>query len=178
MVSEYAHWRSEQGGDLLDQGAVAELMRAGDGRTILERIWEADPAQIQFPGAAERTRRLLDLAADLPSVGVLEGRLLEGWIDHLSPQAVAGWIWAPGIPDLRIPLRVYRNGSPVASLTARKFRPDLVAAGKGDGRYAFFFPFESPLGATDAVSVRLGSTRCEIEVNPQLARDRQRNAGA
>jgi hypothetical protein len=109
---------------------------------------------------------------------VLEGRLLEGWIDHVSGEAVAGWIWAPAIPDLRLPIRVYRNGSLVTSELARRFRPDLLAAGKGDGCYAFYVPLDSPLRVDETISVRLGSTRCEIEPNPQLAEHRHKSGTA
>ena len=165
MISEYAHWSYDRGGDLLDRGSIAELKQAGDGRDILERAWSG-PDRIHFPGDAERTRRMLELVRDVPRLSSLEGRFFEGWLDGVRPEGAGGWVWSPAFPEIRLPLSVYRGGSLVAQVVAREFRRDLLTAGKGDGRHAFHVPFDPPLAAGESVAIRLADTGCEIDGRP------------
>jgi hypothetical protein len=162
LISEFAHWMSEQGGDNLDHGAVAELMRSADGREILERGWNG-PNRIEFPGAAERTRRMLALVRDVKRLSDLEGRFIEGWVDGVSAAAVTGWVWSPVFPEVRVPVSLHRDGSRPERLEARSFRADLLTAGKGDGRHAFRFELDPPLGENETVEIRLADTDCRID---------------
>jgi MoaA/NifB/PqqE/SkfB family radical SAM enzyme len=163
MISDYAQWARERGGDLLDRGAIAELKEAGTGWEILERAWKG-PDRIEFPGTAERTRRMLELVHDVPKLSDLEGRFFEGWIDAVSPDSISGWVWSPAFAEIRVPLWIYRNGSKVAEVVARNFRGDLLAAGKGDGRHAFHLRLDPPLSAGESATARLAETACEIDM--------------
>jgi alginate O-acetyltransferase complex protein AlgJ len=64
--------------------------------------------------------------------GELDGRV-EGVIDGV----VVGWAWDPGQPAARLRVRVLVDRQPVVEGFAGLERPDLKAAGIGDGAHAF-----------------------------------------
>lgn len=63
-----------------------------------------------------------------------------GYIDNASADNVGGWIWN-GTDDTaeRITIRIKSGGKPVKEFAGKagNFRPDLKAAGKGNGYHAF-----------------------------------------
>jgi GT2 family glycosyltransferase/glycosyltransferase involved in cell wall biosynthesis len=69
----------------------------------------------------------------------IEGDIhLQGDIDAVQGNSIAGWIFPLGNPDRRIDFNVRINGIRVASgLCADTYRQDLEEAGLGDGRYGF-----------------------------------------
>jgi GT2 family glycosyltransferase/glycosyltransferase involved in cell wall biosynthesis len=66
---------------------------------------------------------------------------VEGLFELISDDLfVAGWAACPGRDGYRCRIVVHLDGSPVTSGLADMFRPDLLAAGKGDGLHAFRLP--------------------------------------
>jgi glycosyltransferase involved in cell wall biosynthesis len=59
-----------------------------------------------------------------------------GLVERLSRLVLSGWAWRPG-SDERLQIEAVVNDVVVASAVADIFRPDLVAAGIGDGKHAF-----------------------------------------
>ncbi len=65
-----------------------------------------------------------------------------GCLDTVSSTLIGGWAWKPDAPDLTIDVHIYiykSNGTQVAvySPNAWQPRPDLLAAGYGDGDHGF-----------------------------------------
>jgi SGNH hydrolase-like domain, acetyltransferase AlgX len=85
--------------------------------------------------------------------GGLEGRA-EGVIDG----CVVGWAWNPEQPSAHLRVRVVVDGQPVAEGFAGLERPDLTAAGIGDGCHAFHIvlPTELADGLGHAIEVLVG----------------------
>jgi O-antigen biosynthesis protein len=52
---------------------------------------------------------------------------------------ITGWCWDPDHPTARAKLTVLVDNEPIGDLIADNFRPDLEAAGMGDGAHAFAF---------------------------------------
>jgi len=73
-------------------------------------------------------------AAPQDAVGALAGNL-----DAVSRLRIAGWAQDPDHPTRRVGLAVSIDGRVVGRMLADRFRPDLQAAGVGDGHYAFEF---------------------------------------
>ncbi len=61
----------------------------------------------------------------------------EGFVDEILPTRISGWAWDPDRPDLRPEVRIEIDGVVVARTIADIYRPDLLASGKGDGKYGF-----------------------------------------
>lgn len=64
-----------------------------------------------------------------------------GWVgslDRIDPDGVVeGWCWRPDAPAARASIVLKVDGIPVASARCDCMRPDLAAAGFGDGAYGF-----------------------------------------
>jgi hypothetical protein len=81
-----------------------------------------------------------DLPPALAALIPAEPPRLAGHIDIDAGRHVAGWVWAPDWPGAS-PLVEARaaDGSVLARSAGVQMRPDLAAAGIGDGRHAFAF---------------------------------------
>lgn len=63
--------------------------------------------------------------------------LIEGRIELIDNGVVHGWAWCPDDPSERVELEVLLDGEPVGTVLADLERPNLAAAGYGDGAYGF-----------------------------------------
>jgi hypothetical protein len=62
---------------------------------------------------------------------------LDGCIDGLNNGMIQGWAWDSSRPDRRLSVCVFVNKLFCGRYVASRYRPDLLEASKGDGRYAF-----------------------------------------
>jgi hypothetical protein len=87
------------------------------------------------------------------------------WIGDLdrvdADGVIEGWCWCPERPQARATIVIKLDGIPVASARSDTMRPDLAAAGMGDGAYGFLVivPDElSPAGRDACVSLHDSET--------------------
>ena len=80
-------------------------------------------------------------------------RPLEGVVDGISRQIVYGWACPGDSESAPARIEVRANGVLLGSGTANLFRPDLAAAGKGDGHCAFSIALELPPAPGTALHV-------------------------
>ncbi|WP_114860202.1 GNAT family N-acetyltransferase [Azospirillum brasilense] len=80
----------------------------------------------------------------------------EGCLD-LVGHHVEGWAWLPAKPDRRLRVEILFDDPPIrVEVLADRHRPDLEAAGKGDGRHGFAVPLPASLiGREPVVNVCL-----------------------
>lgn len=80
----------------------------------------------------------------------------EGCLDLVGPH-VTGWVWLPVEPGRRLRVEVLFGEPPLrVEAMADRHRPDLEAAGKGDGRHGFTVPLPEALAEREPlVDVRL-----------------------
>lgn len=71
--------------------------------------------------------------------------MIQGHFDCIAGRDVCGWAWVPGFPGQTVTVRVQVDGEIVAQGAADRHRPDLQAAGIGDGHHAFFIPLPDRL---------------------------------
>ena len=109
---------------ILDQIAALRLLRTGPfaTRTDSERTPVADRS---------------DIASATPAA--------DGFVDGGTCDSVTGWAWDPAQPDSPLALDLWTGGERLGTVTAKWFRRDLHAAGKGNGAHAFRFSFPEPL---------------------------------
>lgn len=62
---------------------------------------------------------------------------LTGHIDHADRHGLTGWAMDPARPGEAVELELLLDGAPVGRFPADRHRPDLEAAGLGDGCHAF-----------------------------------------
>ena len=68
----------------------------------------------------------------------------EGYIDRANNFEIYGWIFDNSCPDAPLVLEIMDGEINVGSVLADIFRPDLLTAGKGNGRHGFSFRKEGP----------------------------------
>lgn len=98
---------------------------------------------------------------------------LEGYLDGRNPHLLAGWVRDVDAPEHRLTVEARLGNVPLASGLADRFRGDLLAAGKGDGRHAFALPLPAPLNPIEAGLLNLripGSTRLFLAGDTHLLR--------
>ena len=176
---EYFHLELESHDILLAEGAPAESFLDDDSRGMFHNAAEyralypdavAEPARYCAPRLEEGAmlhalhRRLAALAAPpRPAPGELTGA-----IDQVGRSRITGWARDLGRPDIPARLRVAVNFTPVAEITADRFRADLLAAGIGDG--CFSFDVEIPGGlsplADHVVTVRRAEDGADLPSSP------------
>jgi glycosyltransferase involved in cell wall biosynthesis len=62
---------------------------------------------------------------------------VQGYVDGYRDGRIYGWAWRPGAPQEMVTIEVQVDGVAVAETVAWLHRPDLAAAGIGDGRHGF-----------------------------------------
>jgi glycosyltransferase involved in cell wall biosynthesis len=111
-------------GLLKDPGTIAAAVRLQEEERT--RMPEASSSVSESqPGSA------------VPSKLSSSGKEAVGWVETLRSDRVSGWVWNPAEPSKRQQVMVEVDGVVVGSGVADRFRQDLLAAGKGDGRYGF-----------------------------------------
>lgn len=93
----------------------------------------------------------------------------EGWVDALGPARIAGWVWDAANPGRRLTVTIEAEGRILATALADNYRPDLEAAGKGDGRHGF----SAAIAASE--QLQAGSAKCLVTA---LAYEIPRGRGA
>lgn len=89
------------------------------------------------------------------SAGIAPGRL-EGFIDRGAGHEIDGWAFDADHPDLPVLLDILLDGAVIHTTLACAFRADLMAAGLGLGRCAFYATLAEPLPPdwSDRVQIR------------------------
>ncbi|HMF07536.1 MAG TPA: radical SAM/SPASM domain-containing protein [Thermoanaerobaculia bacterium] len=164
ILTDYVLWNPSARDYPFDHHTRCMLASARTGEIIADRHWSRRPGDCAAPGSTDRLSKLLALLEDVKALEEPNTALVEGWVDHCSSRGVAGWVWSPIYPDLRLPVSVWRNGEKIASLIASQLRPDLARLQKGDGRFGFAFAFDrdTPWKSDVGVRVVLEGTQCEL----------------
>jgi hypothetical protein len=85
-------------------------------------------------------RQLIGRAARLSSDGTAApAPALLGQLDPVTRYLIEGWALEPGDPEARVALSILANGAEIGRVVADRRRPDLEAAGVGDGAHGFQF---------------------------------------
>lgn len=93
----------------------------------------------------------------------------EGAQDLTNCEGVYGWVWDKNQPGNVLSVDIHDGNTPLGTVQANGFRPDLAAAGKGDGRHAFYFPVPPSLkdGRPHSIRVEVSGTGFKLGNSPQ-----------
>jgi hypothetical protein len=83
---------------------------------------------------------LCALAALLTCCSRSSGPSYEGNLDTVNCDIIAGWVWDANEANKQLSVTISDGDTLLASVRADGLRPDLRAAGKGDGSHAFVLP--------------------------------------
>jgi hypothetical protein len=81
--------------------------------------------------------------------------MLRSFLDEVSRHRIAGWAQDEAQPDAPLSLLILVDDGLAARVLANRHRPDLAAAGIGDGRHGFRFEFPDSLSSGERHIVRV-----------------------
>ena len=81
--------------------------------------------------------------------------MLRSFLDEVGRNRITGWAQDEAQPDAPLSLLILVNEALVARVLANRHRPDLAAAGIGDGRHGFHFDFPNGLSSGERHVVRV-----------------------
>ena len=121
------------------------------------------------PGEWATTQRAHTPAGMSAEVSAAYSPNYEGRHDAATTEAIAGWVWDRNHPERRLDVDVLCGDELLATVGATGFRPDLEAAGKGDGRYAFWLATPKRLadGRKHQIRVRVSGTEIDLVDTPR-----------
>ncbi len=92
----------------------------------------------------------------------------EGALHYKDPKTFRGWAWDRRAPDLPVKVDIYDGETLLGTVTSDVYRPDLLKAGKGDGKHGFVYPIPSGLrdGRPHLIRARISGTKFELRRNP------------
>jgi len=73
--------------------------------------------------------------------------VIEGFLDKINKDEIAGWAWDKRQPNSPIQVAIYDGNTLLVTVQADLFRKDLLDSHKGNGRHAFSIP--NPIGGLD-----------------------------
>jgi hypothetical protein len=82
---------------------------------------------------------------------------------------ISGWAWNASAPNGQIKIRILEDGRLLMTLTADRPRPDLSAAGKGNGVHAFALDLPAALkdGRSHSIAAKADDSEFELPNSPQ-----------
>ena len=92
-----------------------------------------------------------------------------GFHDAADCNVVAGWAWNANEPNNPVNIDIYDGVTPVATISANVFRPDLVTAGIGNGYHGFIYNVDKLLknGQPHSIRVRFAGTTIDLANTPK-----------
>src|SRR5262249_17896650 len=89
--------------------------------------------------------------------------LFEGSLDSLAGGLLHGWVWDKFHPAATVHVDIDDGEVLLATVAGDMFRPDLLEAGKGNGRHGFVYPFPPGLEErTDSIRGIVSGTSFEL----------------
>ena len=160
IVPEYAAWHPSARGYPFDDATVRELEI--DGASIVDRLFDRGVDATAAPDAGERVTSVLALVRDVSELDASWSAVLEGFVDRSTAEGFSGWLWSPLFSDLRLPVELWVGNEKRLAGVASQYRPDLAAAGKGDGRFGFTLGTRLSDSEIRAARVRIAGTSCAL----------------
>src|SRR5262249_20340236 len=88
----------------------------------------------------------------------------QGFHDGAGCNTLSGWAWDSNDPNNPINVDIYSGSTKIASVPAIQYRPDLVAAGIGNGFHGFSYTVGASLkdGVTHLITVKFPGTNTNL----------------
>jgi hypothetical protein len=163
---DYIHLELDTHDVILAEGAPSESFVDDDSRGMFHNAAEYD---VLYPNAprvpalycAPRVTEGFALETIRTHLGVRAGLRapvkaapFQGNLEYVAADRIEGWAQNPDHPNVPVCLDIVVAGEVVAQILANRFRGDLLAAGIGDGRHAFWVSVRLTVEQRRSVQVR------------------------
>ncbi len=135
-------------------------------------IWEP-PQTFLPPDRGDRDwdnrRLILSVPRDLRRPASAVSAHYEGRLEYAGCDGISGWAWDALVPDVQVRIRILNDGKLLMTLIADRARPDLKAAGKGNGAHAFVSELPATLkdGRPHTIAAKTSDSDFELPNSPQ-----------
>jgi hypothetical protein len=104
-----------------------------------------------------------------PLVVTGHGSPIEGSLDRADYQRIEGWVWERDHPNSPVEVEIYDGETRLATILAGVFRPDLLAAHKGNGAHSFSYsnPKASKRDGVHRIRVLVLGRKFELPGSPK-----------
>lgn len=111
-------------------------------------------------------------ASPVASVAFAGPVALEGFHDIASCDGIVGWVWDARNPQRELTVEICDGDRVVATAVANTPRQDLLAAGRGTGKYGFTVPIPADFkdGITHSVKVKVQGNDFVLGNSPKFLR--------
>jgi Macrocin-O-methyltransferase (TylF) len=160
-------------------GAIAPIIQKEDPDYMAAFLWDCMGMVARRTAPGLQSYKLLDaLIPRLSRIGELASApvaipraspVYEGAHDPGDGRTIRGWAWDSSRPDSPLEVAILDGDRPLATVTADRFRPDLLGAGKGNGRHGFICPIPAELndGRKHHVVVQIAGTNVDLRGTPR-----------
>ena len=96
----------------------------------------------------------------------------EGFLEATDCESIEGWAWDSNHPNDPVKVDVYDSNTFIGTVTADRFREDLVVARKGNGAHAFHHPVGVQLrdGRQHTIRLKISGTEFALAGSPKPIR--------
>jgi hypothetical protein len=155
-----------QGDGALPGDYAVLVIKRAKGKAVVPDSY-GDPARtaLKVTVAAERNDRLVFFKLELEGAD----SKLEGHLDIVGGEEIAGWAWDPKKPDTPVKVDVYDGDTLLATVVADQFREDLLKEKIGNGKHGFSIATPAKLkdGKGHTIRVLISGTKTELNDSPK-----------
>jgi len=92
-----------------------------------------------------------------------------GSLDRVGCERIEGWAWDPRQPETPVAVDLYDGETLLTTVTANRFRPELVRNHNGDGKHGFVFNTPARLKdvMTHQIHAKIAGLGIELHESPQ-----------
>ena len=97
------------------------------------------------------------------------GARFEGYLDVVDSESISGWAYDRSNPDAPVDVEILAGDLSLAAARAATFRPDLLEAGKGNGKHSFkvSVPPWMKDGTAHAIRAKVAGTEFYLSNSPK-----------
>ena len=108
----------------------------------------------------------LAIVATLTSCSRASGANYEGNLDTVKCDLIAGWAWDANEANKQVSVSIFDGDTLLATVRADGVRPDLKAAGKGEGNHAFVLQVPASIkdGKSHSIRAKIGESGANFEL--------------
>ena len=88
-----------------------------------------------------------------------------GFVDYASSTTISGWAWDARKPNDPVVVSISGEGQPITTVSAERFREDLLAAGFGNGHHSFVIELPGTLDGR-VLSATIDGSDFELNRSP------------
>jgi hypothetical protein len=103
-----------------------------------------------------------------PTASTIASETMEGTLDGVTIEEIAGWAWDSKQPDSAIKVDIYDDKTKLMTVEAKEFREDLLKEKKGNGKHSFTILIPPSLkdGKEHLVRAKFAGTDTELSNSP------------